>query len=124
MALPFVVFILPILLIVMIFLVRYTIKKAQQNVNVIKHIRLRILILFAGIALLFLICYISWGGSGILAAIYTSACFTCLWLLYLLIEAICLIVVKQNALAKRNLAISGVFAAIIFLVFLKYWIIG
>lgn len=124
MAIPLAFIVLPILLILLIFVVKSTIKNAQQKVDMKKHIRLRLLVLLAAIALLFLLSYLSWDKSGILGAIYFSAYFTGAWLLYLLIEAICLFAVKKNVLAKMNLAIFGFSAAIICLFFLKYWIIG
>lgn len=96
---------LPIPIILFIVLLVFSIKKAKQKVELNKHVFIRLLVLLLSIGLIFLLCYIEEGKRSVLGAMYFSAYFFAAWLLYLLVEAISLFVVKQNKPAKTNLII-------------------
>jgi len=96
---------LPIPIILFILLLVYSIKKAKQKANVNKHVIIRLGVLIAFIALTFLIVYLIEGRSGTLGSFYICAYFSAVWILYLIVEAISLFVVKQNKLARTNLII-------------------
>lgn len=103
---------LPIPIIIFILLLVYAIKNAKQKANFNKHVVVRIGVLLLSIALIFLIIYLTEGDRGLLGSFYFSAYFIGVWLLYLLVEAICLFAVKQNKLGRINLIIL-VFAVFI-----------
>jgi len=97
--------IIPFGIILIYFLVRLTIKKAQLKVEVNKHVGIRVGVLAIVIPLGFLILYLIEGRSGMLGALYLNAYFVGAWLLYLVVETISLFVVKQNKLARANLVL-------------------
>ncbi|RZK53009.1 MAG: hypothetical protein EOO87_13950 [Pedobacter sp.] len=105
---------LPIILFVVLLV--FSIKKAKQQVNVNKHVLIRLSVLAGFIALTFLIVYLVEGRSGTLGSFYISAYFLGAWLLYLIVEAISLFVIKVNVLARTNLVILSIVAFIVAMV--------
>lgn len=112
--------ILPFLFILFLFLIRFTIKKAQQNVNVNKHVVIRVSALMLLIALGYLILYLIEGRSAALGALFLAAYLTGAWLIYLLAEAISLFVVKQHALARSNLIIMAITTFFIIVIVVRF----
>lgn len=93
---------IPFLIILFFFLVKLTIKKAQQKIDVNKHIAFRLGVLVLFIALSFLVLYLLDGGNGIIGAVYLNIYFAVVWLLYIIVETISLHVVKQTKLVQTN----------------------
>lgn len=105
--------IIPILLILMMSSLFYTVRRASKvEINVEKHILIRIGVLIFSIALCFLSGYLMYGKDGTaLVGMYAGAATVGIWLVYLLLEAILLFTVKQNRLAISSLilfVITGV----------------
>ena len=111
---------IPVLIILFFFLIKLTIKKAQQKVNVNRHVGIRLGVLVIFIALAFLISYLIEGRRGILGAFYINAYFVGAWLFYLIVEAISLFVVKQPVLARSNLLILTIIISILTIVAIKF----
>ena len=107
---------LPLPVILFVVLLVFSIKNAKQQVNVNKHVLIRLGILVGFIALTFLIVYLIEGRSGTLGSFYISAYFLGAWLLYLIVEAISLFVIKVNILARTNLIILSIVAFIVAMV--------
>ena len=105
---------LPIILFVVLLV--FSIKKAKQQVNVNKHVLIRLSVLVGFIALTFLIVYLAEGRSATLGSFYISAYFIVAWLLYLIVEAISFFVIKVNILARTNLIILSIVAFIVAMV--------
>jgi len=106
--------ILPVILFVVLLV--FSIKKVKQQVNVNKHVLIRLGVLVGFIALTFLIVYLVEGRSGTLGSFYISAYFLGAWLLYLIVEAISFFVIKVNILARTNLIILSIVAFIVAMV--------
>ena len=106
--------ILPVILFVVLLV--FSIKKVKQQVNVNKHVLIRLGVLVGFIALTFLIVYLVEGRSGTLGSFYISAYFLGAWLLYLIVEAISLFVIKVNVLARTDLIILSIVAFIVAMV--------
>jgi len=107
---------LPLPIILFVVLLVFSIKKAKQEVNVNKHVIVRLSVLVGFIALTFLIVYLIEGRSGTLGSFYISAYFIGAWLLYLIVEAISFFVIKVNILARTNLIILSIVAFIVAMV--------
>lgn len=108
-----------IVILIFVFLIQRTIKSTKvkddnnENINTTKYCLLRIGALIVAIPLIILICYLRDGYQGFLGAFYLSYIFAGIWLLYLLIEAACLYIGKQNKLAKTSLLIFFISICII-----------
>lgn len=109
---------IPFALILFIFLIRFTIIKAKLKVDVNKHVLIRLFVLAVSMGLIYLLCYITEGRNGMLGALYFSAYFIGAWILYLIVEAISLLVAKQNKLGRTNLLILS------FVAFLGAMVVG
>lgn len=107
---------LPLPIILFVVLLVFSIKKAKREVNVNKHVIVRLSVLVGFIALTFLIVYLIEGRSGTLGSFYISAYFIGAWLLYLIVEAISFFVIKVNILARTNLIILSIVAFIVAMV--------
>jgi len=107
---------IPIPIILFILLLMFSLKKAKQKVDVNKHIIIRLGVLIGFIALTFLIVYLIEGRSGTLGSFYLSVYFMGAWILYLIVEAISLFVIKVNILARTNLIILAIIALIVAMV--------
>ena len=107
---------LPLPVILFVVLLVFSIKKVKQQVNVNKHVLIRLGVLVGFIALPFLIVYLVEGRSGTLGSFYISAYFLGAWLLYLIVEAISFFVIKVNILARTNLIILSIVAFIVAMV--------
>jgi uncharacterized membrane protein len=94
---------LPIPIIIFVVFLIFSVNKAKKGVDVTKHVTIRLSALFVNIGLIFFIVYLTEGNRGLLGSFYFSAYFIGVWLLYLIVEAICLFVMKQNRLGKVNL---------------------
>lgn len=114
---------LPLPIILFVVLLVFSIKKAKQEVNVNKHVLIRLSVLVGFIALTFLIVYLIEGRSGTLGSFYISAYFLGAWLLYLIVEAISLFVIKVNILARTNMIILAIIAFIVAIFFAQYFFI-
>lgn len=112
--------ILPFIFILYFFLIKFTIKKAKQNVNVNKHVVIRFCTLMLLIALGYLILYLMEGRSAALGALFLAAYLTAAWLVYLLAEAISLFVVKQHVLARSNLFIMAITTFFIIIIVVRF----
>lgn len=104
---------IPLPIILFVVLLIFSIKNAKQKVDVNKHVIVRLLVLAISIGLIFLLCYVTEGRNGMLGALYFSAYFTGTWVLYLLVEAISLFIIKRNKLANTNLIILAIIAFIV-----------
>lgn len=117
MTLPFSFILFPLIIILLFFAIRFTIRKAQQKVDADKHILIRIGVLLIFIPLTFLVLHLVDDRNGILGAIFISAYFIGAWILYIIVEAISLFAVKQNKLARTNLIMLFIVALIVAMVF-------
>lgn len=120
MAIPFLFILFPAVIILLFFAIKSTIKKAQQKVDADKHAVIRIGVLVGFIGLTFLILHLADTKNGMLGALFISAYFIGVWLLYLIIEAICFFVIKQNKLGRTNLIILEVVAVIVAIIFIQF----
>lgn len=93
---------LPLPVILFVVLLVFSIKKAKQQVNVNKHVLIRLGVLVGFIALTFLIVYLVEGRSGTLGSFYISAYFLGAWLLYLIVEAISLFLYKSECTCQNK----------------------
>lgn len=107
---------LPLPIILFVLLLVFSIKKAKQEVNVNKHVLIRLGVLVGFIALTFLIVYLIEGRSGTLGSFYISAYFIGAWILYLIVEAVSLFIIKVNILARTNLIILAIIGFIVAMV--------
>lgn len=100
-------------IILIIYFINLTIKKAKISINTSKHSIIRICVLVVAIPLIILGCnLLDDSNNSMLGALFLTYGFFGVWLLYLLAETISLFVVKQNELAKTSLLIF-IFSAII-----------
>ncbi len=100
-------------IILIVYLIHLTIKKAKINVNTTKHSIIRICALVVAIPLIILGCYLlDDSNNSMLGALYLTYGFFGVWLLYLLAETISLFILKHNKLAKTSLLIF-IFSAFI-----------
>ena len=105
--------IIPLIVILIIFLIYLTNKKAKVKIDTTKHSVIRISVLIVAIPLIILILYITDGRNGMLGAFYGSYYFFGVWLFYLLVESISLYVTKQNKLARTSLLLFIISACIV-----------
>lgn len=105
--------IIPLIVIVIIYLIYLTNKKAKVKIDTTKHSIIRIAVLIVAIPLIVLLLYIFEGRNGMLGAFYGSYYFFGAWLFYLLVETISLYITKQNKLAQSSLLLLLISAFIV-----------
>lgn len=102
-----------LVIILIAYFISATNKKAKIKIDTSKHVSIRIYTLF-GVVLLITLGFLIFGGlDGVLAALYGSFYFFCVWLSYLLIEAVTLFITKKDKLARASLLLAIIFAVIV-----------